>query len=80
MNISEVKQRLIRENVTNTAYALNGGLPDERYVIERLPEGRWSAYYCEKGKRTSLRIFESEDEVCCFFLDWILRDPTVRGR
>ena len=28
-------------------------------------------YYSERGHRTSLKAFETEQEACSYFLDWI---------
>ena len=51
-------------------YDLNGGLPNEAYCMEEIG-GKWYTYYSERGHRTSLKAFETEQEACSYFLDWI---------
>lgn len=43
-----------------------GGLPNEAYCIEKIGE-RWIIYHSERGRCTSLKEFEIEQEACPFF-------------
>ena len=47
-----------------------GNLPNEAYCMEEIG-GKWYTYYSERGQRTSLKEFETEQEACSYFLDWI---------
>jgi len=63
MNITEMKTYFEQNNV-----------PDEYYVIDELGagevvgigkiDGRWTNYYSERGKKRSIKYFDSEDEAC----------------
>jgi hypothetical protein len=77
---TELKSKLEQECVCPEAYSLDGGLPNERYVLSQETNGRWDVYYSERGQKTSLRSFDSESAACQFFLDKVLKDPLVRRR
>lgn len=74
MDLSELKAQLTALGVPGDAYSLDGGLPNERYVIEAQPHGRWCVYYSERGLRTGLKEFESEAAACDCILMLIRRD------
>ena len=78
MNKVELKTKLEQAGVYSQAYSLDGGLPNERYVLSEEPDGRWNVYYSERGQKSGLRSFDSESAACQFFLDLLLQDPTVR--
>jgi len=59
---------------------MDGGLPNERYVLSQEASGRWDVYYSEARQKTGLRSFDSESEACEFFLGHILKDPTARRK
>lgn len=66
----ELERKLKDMNIKETMYNLNGGLPNEAYCMEEIG-GKWYTYYSERGQRTSLKAFETEQEACSYFLDWI---------
>ena len=70
MTRRELEKILNASNIDRFAYDLNGGLPNEAYCMEELG-GKWYTYYSERGQRTSLKAFETEQEACSYFLDWI---------
>lgn len=73
MNLSDVQKKLTSSKVDPAAYSLTGGLPNEAYCIEH--QGRiWSVYYSERGRKTSEKTFETEDEACREFLERIIGD------
>jgi hypothetical protein len=80
MNKAELKTKLEQSGVYAEAYFLDGGLPNERYVLSQEASGRWDVYYSERGQKTGLRSFDSESEACEFFLGHILKDPTARRK
>ena len=59
-------------------YALAGGFPDERYVVEDLTE--WVVYYSERGLERGLSAYPTEAKALADLLDWLVRDPTTRLR
>lgn len=80
MNKAELKTQLEQAGVYAEAYSLDGGLPNERYVLSQEPNGRWDVYYSERGHKNGLRSFDSESAACQFFLDDILKDSTARRK
>jgi hypothetical protein len=64
--------------VRDDAYCLEGGVPSERYVLS-VADGGWIVYYSERGERTDIRAFETEDEACAHLFELLLRDPTTRS-
>lgn len=77
MNRERLQELAAAEHVREDAYSLDGGLPFERYVLA-IVEGGWAVYYSERGERTGLKIFETEDEACSHLFELLLRDPTTR--
>lgn len=66
MNKEELRESLKRSSVPEDAYSLEGGLPNEAYCLDN-ENSTWIVYYSERGSRTSLKSFESEDEACAHF-------------
>lgn len=66
MTKSELRQRLLTENVPERYYSLEGGLPDERYCLAKTKHG-WEVYYSERGEKAGLKQFNSEHEACEYF-------------
>jgi len=58
-------------------YSLVGGMPEDQYVLSN-EEGRWCVYHSEKGEKNNVRIFNSEEDACRYFLWYIATDPTIR--
>jgi hypothetical protein len=78
VTISELQRVLDDAWFDRSMYSLTGGYPGESFVLSPESEQRWAVYYSEHGKRTSEKIFTSEDEACRFFLEWIRRYPEAR--
>lgn len=72
MNLNDVQKQLVAADVPEFTYCLTGGLPSEAFCIEQQRDGRWRTYYSERGGRSDLQVFETEDEACCFFLKELL--------
>lgn len=74
MNIKLLKERLEREKVSKSLYNLNGGIGlNDRLVIEKTKEGRWSVFYTEKGCVFDTKEFNTESEACDELLKRILK-------
>lgn len=80
MDRAELEGKLEPLGVPPDAYSLYGGLPDERFVLDKRPNGKWECYYSERGAKSSLRVFDLEAEATEYFLGWMLRDPSVPRR
>jgi hypothetical protein len=78
MNREELKLKLETLRIDPTAYCLSGGLPNERLVLNQELDGTWGVYYSERGQKSSLRVFKSEESAVQYFLDVILHDSAVR--
>ncbi len=77
MNKAELKTKLQGAGVRPQSYSLDGGLPNERYVLSQQSNDRWEVYYCERGGKSSFHSFDSESAACEFFLNQLLLDPTA---
>jgi hypothetical protein len=75
-NRQELGDILHREGINPNTYALDGGHPSERYVLDIRPGG-WAVYYSERGLESGRREFDSEDEACNYLLDKLRSDPTT---
>jgi hypothetical protein len=63
---TELKNRLISENIPEDMYSLDGGLPGERLCLGKTDSG-WEVYYSERGLKTGRRQFDSEQDACEYF-------------
>jgi hypothetical protein len=70
---------LDREHVSAEAYSLDGGHPDERYVVDHRGH-EWVVYYSERGLESGLRTFTRAADAYGDLRDQLLRDPTTRLR
>jgi hypothetical protein len=78
MNREQLKKQLETLRIDPTAYCLSGGLPNERLVLNQEQDGAWEVYYSERGRKSGLRVFNSEENAIQYFLDVILHDSAVR--
>jgi hypothetical protein len=77
MDRNHLRELARQERIRDDAYSFEGGLPLEQLVLA-IEDGGWCVYYSERGLRSGLRHFETEDEACTYMLDLLLRDPTNR--
>lgn len=78
MNRRELKKILDQEGFNPKRYSLHGGLPDERYCLDRLGDGRWSVYGSERGEKVAERVFDTEDAASEYLLYLLRRDPSAK--
>jgi hypothetical protein len=64
MNRAVLQSTLKENNVPEDLYCLTGGLPNEAYCIATDGDGQWFTYYSERGVRSGLKVFKTEDEAC----------------
>lgn len=72
MNKRELEKRLIKEGITKDSYCLNGGYPNESYCLFK-NNGRWEVYYSERGRKSGLKLFMSEEEACEYFYNKLVQ-------
>lgn len=66
MTIEQLKNKLEEAGIPEDCYSImTGGLPNEKFCIEK--DEMWQVYYSERGKRTGLRAFKTEEEACEYF-------------
>lgn len=70
-------QKLMESRFRRNSYSLPGESGDECYKLER-ERDKWVVYYAERGLRTSLQYFDSEDMACNEFLRLVNNDPNAR--
>lgn len=71
MKKDELQQILINDNVPKDLYHLNGGLPNEAFCLSN-EDNFWEVYYSERGMKSQLMKFDSEDKACDYFYKLIL--------
>ncbi len=76
MTILELKNKLNKFGIPKDSYSImNGGLPNEQLCITK--EDVWQVYYSEKGRKSSLKEFETETEACEYFWEQMKRYTTI---
>lgn len=73
MKKNTLRQKLIQINAPNDLYSLNGGLPNEAICLNCIGS-KWEVYYSERGIKTGLKFFESEESACDYFYNLILEE------
>lgn len=60
MKKNELLMRLNQEKIPVDAYSLSGGLPNEKFCVNK--NEYWEVYYSERGIKTQLKKFNTEEE------------------
>jgi hypothetical protein len=77
---ADLEDLLPREGFNPNSYRLYGGLgAGECYVLDHRAAG-WEVYYSERGTKTGLQVYRSEDEACRYFLELLRGDESTRLR
>jgi hypothetical protein len=76
MTISELSIQLQKLQVRKDAYSLDGGLHSEAYCLNH-QAGCWEIYYSERGQKSGLQVFNSENDACQEFLNLIVHDKSI---
>lgn len=61
MTIKELRERLEQENVPQNSYSLDGGMPNDKYCLEKTTVG-WEVYYSEMGGKREVKTFILEEK------------------
>ncbi len=70
MNLMELEIELKKLEIPVNSYSLKGGLPNEAFCISS-DNNQWEIYYSERGNKTLLKSFQSEQEACDYFILWV---------
>ena len=76
MNRAELKTILKKNHVPDFKYNLDGAGRDDERLCLIYANSIWQVYYSERGKKSGLKIFETETEACEYFLHKIKRYAT----
>lgn len=77
MKRNELKQVLDQKQLNNF-FSLEGGLPNELYCLGE--NGNiWEVYYSERGIKSNLRTFQTEDDACNYFYNWFIKSMKSMG-
>lgn len=71
MTKNELRLDLIKYQVPKEVYSLDGGRPNEVYCLGNL-NGKWETYYSERGIKSDKEEFNTENEACNYFYNWII--------
>ncbi|HTO36202.1 MAG TPA: hypothetical protein VL021_00330 [Brumimicrobium sp.] len=63
MKKNDLVNKLEEKGILKKSYSLEGGLPNEAYCLNKTKDG-WEVYYSERGSKSGLRKFYSEDDAC----------------
>lgn len=61
-----LEQKLISLGVPSHMYSLHDGLPNEAYCLNK-NNRFWEVYYSERGIKSGVKQFDSEEEACEYF-------------
>ncbi|MED1601774.1 hypothetical protein [Alkalihalophilus marmarensis] len=70
MKKKELQQALIKANIPEGLYNLSGGLPNESLCLNK--EGTWEVYYSERGLKSQIEKFDTEEQACEYFYKTII--------
>ena len=65
MTIKELEEKLSKLKLPYRNYNLYADYLDDGICMKK-SEGTWSVYYCERGKKNSIGLFDSENDACEF--------------
>lgn len=78
MNLQELRRYLQNKRVHPDAVSIGTGLPHETEKYCIVKEGAtWEVYYSERGAKTSLTRFDSEEKACEYLIELLTRDESV---
>ncbi|PLR77050.1 hypothetical protein CU633_12610 [Bacillus sp. V3-13] len=71
MKLNELEQKLLSNNIPKDLYSLRGGYPNEAFCINKESQ-IWEVYYSERGIKSNLKTFNSEEDACNYFYNWLI--------
>jgi|LFRM01.1.fsa_nt_gb hypothetical protein len=73
MDLKDLKIKVkLNSKIPSDSYSLVGGLPNEALCINNNGK-QWEVYYSERGNKTNLKIFNSENDACEYFYNSLLK-------
>ena len=73
MNKQQLQERLIKENIPKKYYSFTNELPDDAFCL-RYNGHVWEVYFGERGEKSDLQYFRTEEEACDYFYQWLIED------
>ena len=70
MNKDELLEKLKTMRISPDAYCLDGGFPNESYVLSEAGQ-KWEVYYSERGMKSNCQAFDDEASACAYLLKQI---------
>ena len=67
MTIEKLKTAVAAIGFPEEALAL-GGHAEQAYCLEQDPDGKWEAYWRERGRKHELKRFDDEEAACYYML------------
>ena len=75
MTKKELRELLLKKNVQESTYLLDGKLYPDRFELSKNDQNIWEVYYCdERGNKHDLKAFITEEDACDFFYEYISND------
>lgn len=72
MNKDDLEKKLREKGIPQDAYMLSRGFPNEKFCFSN--EGNtWEVYYSERGMKTNLKKFNTEEDACEYFYNQLLK-------
>jgi hypothetical protein len=71
MNRQDLEEKLILAKVPSHFYKLDEGFHNEAFCLYK-KGSLWQVYYSERGIKTDLKTFYSENEACNYLYDLVM--------
>lgn len=69
MKVIELEKILLEWSIPENLYSIMiGGLPNERLCLVKPSDEIWEVYYSERGRKSGVKLFKTEEEACEYFL------------
>jgi len=72
MTKNDLRKMLDSGNIPKDTYSLEGGLPNEAYCLNQ-SGNQWEVYYSERGQKSGLKLFKTENEACDYFYNSLVQ-------
>ncbi len=70
----ELLRKLIKLNVPPRYYSIGEEIKDYAHNIEKLYNGTYAVYYLERGEKSGLKIFNTEEEALSKLIERLEED------
>ena len=77
LDVGELRDRLVREGISDSAYSIGDPLSDNSHCIVETPHS-WVVFFLERGERNEVHAFQTFPEAAHFFVERLLADLGTR--